>query len=188
MGRTSTTISEKQFRKAYIKGHGVVSNIAPLLGVTRMTVYNYCKRWPQYQPKLNQRHKQLSENLFNEYRGRVTVNQLAEKYNISATMVRIYVEKYARQLWKREQIKFPFPQSLSEFKVVKVLMENAEKPIGKTIPTFEIGPRIGIPQSTVEDYLKRYADQTAKKSPGENGRIRPITKPTRGSVHRAGDG
>lgn len=185
MGR-HPQLAEEVFRKAYYKCGGSVVAIADELSVTRMTVYNYCRRY-EVKPK-TLKPALRSMDLYNDYVGHQSIRTLGRKYKLNSLTVRDRLLKAVKEIWSGDNPPtFPKPTRVFEIKIIKALIENGNMPIGKTIPIAMLGRALSIHQRYVEEYMARIHAKAQAASNGDEG-LRSKSKHSSRVVHSDGNG
>ncbi len=134
MGRTHKSgrkrmFSAKKFRRIYEQSKTVME-ISTSLGISLPTVYKYIRELNL--PALgSDTSLDTALEIFNSYKGLLTLTDLEYMHNVSRTTLRSRLEFAIRKLWSKQnpdRPQLPMPQRLTHIKIYNELKDNPEIP------------------------------------------------------------
>jgi len=153
--------SKKEFMNAYNNNDTTVG-IACQLDISMPTAYNYLCRF-NLEPKTNgKKDLSLSMEIFECYRGLVTMNDIGSKHSISAQTVREHLRKAIHKLWYDSDDKpdLPPPTEVCHVKVYHELVLNSSL----YDDVSEIINLVNLPSSVVMNYLSRIPKKRKRRN------------------------
>jgi len=151
-------VSKKEFLKAYAENKTVV-DLAIALGVCEMTVRNYLiKLGLNVTGTIEKRKK--SREVFNAYRGRISLPELAKKLGSDIVTTRYQIRKGMIDLYSgKDKPKWPRPHLISHIKIVHALEENPKLKRDRD----KLSEETGLSEESVDIYLSRLVTKSVKK-------------------------
>jgi len=175
MGR-HCKVSKEKFLKAYHQNkdeHKAILRIAMQLGLTKAAVYNYLDRYNLDIPLVRihlVEHDILTAKIFSQYRGQITIGDLATEYHLSRAMIRRCIEQEIIKLYQSNSPpRFPQSEKIRNIKIIKALIEADETGDDELWDDpSRIAEYTGISKKMVIGYLQYAFDQMWKKTHGNS--------------------
>jgi len=148
MSRTRA-VSKKAFLAAYEKSTNII-DLAISLGICEMTVRNYLHKLDLEIPGRAEK-REYSLKIYNNYCGRITIEELAKKFGLDLISIRYHLRKAMMITYSSEdKPEWPIPRILSHIKIVHELVKNPAL-ISKAEKLVE---RTGLSETCINIYLK----------------------------------
>lgn len=161
----SFKITKKEFIEVY---HRIqkTREISFELNITMPTVYAYLKKFKLSPKTVKAQSEEFIKKLFNEYKGLISVDDLAVKYKILPGIVRYNLEKRIYQLWELSKKKpfLPKPTSTQLIRIYNELIINPELINNSK----QLASITNIPRVSIERYLLKSKKIKKKKRSRSN--------------------
>jgi hypothetical protein len=117
------SVKKSVFLEEYEKAESTM-DLALTLKVCDMTIRNYLKKYGLRPPKESVK-KQISLDIYNAYKGRITLPELAKKFSLDLEKTRYHLRKAMMILYSSDKKpKWPRPIILSHIKIVSLLQKE----------------------------------------------------------------
>jgi hypothetical protein len=148
------TVSKKAILEAHAKCKTVV-DMAVRLGVCEMTVRNYLKKYG-LSVRSTEEKRQRSVEIFNAYKGRITLPELANQFGIKEHEARYHLHKAMIQLYSSDNPpKWPMPKIIAHIKILHLL--NRLPKLADSRRTGRISEKTGLSEESIALYLNQLA-------------------------------
>jgi hypothetical protein len=155
--------TEPEFRLAYKESRSV-AEVASRLNVSIITVYKRIKEYGLDSFRRNYALNPISKQIFESFRGRTTIDDLAIKYGLTGSSIRYHLKMGVAQHFSVKNSRLTHVTQLPEkIQYIKIVHELEDDPtLFDNVD--ELVFRTGYTRQTVAAYLQLVFEQNAQKN------------------------